>query len=149
VSDTRSRGPAREGGATFPADPTRKILSMPVPIPGRALTATLYSTKHRRLGRRIVVRGADGKLAFDTDDCYDLANANNSFERWLTTMCAHCGQGDNGYALGAQDAETSQRICDKCARKVAPAPTHSNTPAEPACVRVPAVATGAPAECPF
>lgn len=39
----------------------------------------------RRSGRRIVVKDApNGAVLFDSDECYDLGNAQNKLEQWLS-----------------------------------------------------------------
>lgn len=53
---------------------------------------TLYGTLWKPLGpaarrgaRRVQVHDADGAELFDTDECFDLANAVNKLNGWLAT----------------------------------------------------------------
>lgn len=63
--------------------PGKTIEQFDVRLPdGRDWTGSLYATK-RRGGRRIIIRDLHGDLLFDTDDCFDFANAQNKVEIWL------------------------------------------------------------------
>jgi hypothetical protein len=46
------------------------------------LEAVVYAVPHRSTGRRVVILAA-GSEVFDTDDCYDIANAFAKAEDWL------------------------------------------------------------------
>lgn len=51
---------------------------------GNALgEVTLYQGRYRPGSRRIIARDKTGLVLFDTDDCFDHANAVNKFEFWL------------------------------------------------------------------
>lgn len=53
---------------------------------GATYHATLHRTE-RRSGRRVVVRESPaGRVLFDTDDCYDLANCTAKLDAWLLTL---------------------------------------------------------------
>jgi hypothetical protein len=45
--------------------------------------ATLYRSRFRFTGRRVVVRGPGGAILFDSDDHVDLGNALDSLDWWL------------------------------------------------------------------
>lgn len=66
------------------AEPHRLVTSHKITSDaGEALTLEVYGTRHRPSGRRIIVRRTDsGILMYDTDDCYDIANASNKLELW-------------------------------------------------------------------
>lgn len=107
--------------APLMTDPTRRLETFTINLPGRKLTGESYSTPNRRTGRRIVVRAENGVILFDTRDCYDLGNARNSLENWVVsqlTPCAHCGQKDGGFSDGAQDQVSGHPICDRCVSRV-------------------------------
>lgn len=53
------------------------------PPSGPTLFGTIWKTPYRNTGRRIQVHDADGAELFDTDDCYDIANATNRLDLWL------------------------------------------------------------------
>lgn len=50
---------------------------------GPAWTLSLYRTRSRPSGRRILIHDEAGKLAHDTDDCYDFGNAHANAEGFL------------------------------------------------------------------
>jgi hypothetical protein len=66
------------------------VKSVQIGFNGRNLTAHLYATQ-REGGRRIkvaeVIEGEQfPKQVFDTDDCYDNANAVDALEQWVTSQ---------------------------------------------------------------
>jgi hypothetical protein len=50
------------------------------------VTAELYPTAHRPSGRRIIVRGKEDDILFDTRDHVDYGNARNALDRWLSQL---------------------------------------------------------------
>lgn len=66
----------------------RKVLkAIDIDLPdGRRATAKLFQSPHRVEGRQIVVYDIDGKLLFDTNTCYDAANAEASAAAWLGSL---------------------------------------------------------------
>lgn len=48
------------------------------------LVARTYQVPHRTTGRRVVVEDRAGTVQFDTDDCYDIANACDKVDCWAT-----------------------------------------------------------------
>lgn len=57
-----------------------------IDVPDRNFIGELHRTS-RRTGRRIVVKEY-GETVYDTDDCYDLANATNKLEHWISKLMA-------------------------------------------------------------
>lgn len=53
-----------------------------IKLPSRTLQGELYQTASRASGRRILVK-ENGATVFDTDDCYNVANASNRLDLWL------------------------------------------------------------------
>lgn len=112
-------------------------------VAGREVEVSLYGTPNRRNGRRIVATYS-GVTVFDSDDCYDFANATNRYAEWVreeeAKLCTHCGKAGDA-DLGAQDQESGRPICDACVGKCIPSPVVTPT-REPELV-------GDEAECPF
>lgn len=50
---------------------------------GTTVYATEYRTAARESGRRIVLRDNDGAVVWDSDECYDRANALDKMFNWL------------------------------------------------------------------
>jgi len=63
--------------------------TFPIQLPdGDQWVGTLWKTPTRMNGRRIQVTDRQGTGLFDTDDCFDLANAVNSLQLWLGEQVA-------------------------------------------------------------
>jgi hypothetical protein len=71
---------------TLPA-PGTLIETFTITIPdGLELPGSLYATT-RRGGRRVIVRDPEGRaILFDSDDCYDGANAMNKLDNWVGSL---------------------------------------------------------------
>ena len=55
------------------------LQTFPITLPdGRTWAGTLWSTPTRRQGRRVQVQDEQGVGIFDSDDCFDQANAQNA-----------------------------------------------------------------------
>lgn len=58
--------------------------SFDIPSPdGSTWKAQVWQCPHRSTGRRIQVRNYAGEGLFDSDDCYDIANARAALDNWL------------------------------------------------------------------
>ena len=55
---------------------------------GRECIATLYRTAHRPGGRRIILTDQAGKVIYDTEDCYDMANAKSKLDDFALSLKA-------------------------------------------------------------
>jgi hypothetical protein len=80
--------------------------TFPIRLPdGREWVGSLWTTPSRRNGRRIQVRDEQGAGLFDTDDCYDQANATNALELWLQDQIVH----EKSSIIAADSEERSVR----------------------------------------
>jgi hypothetical protein len=71
------------------------------------LEAVVYAVPHRQTGRRVVILAA-GTEVFDTDDCYDVANAFAKAEDWLNQNL------DRLKRIGLEANTPSEEVLGKC-----------------------------------
>lgn len=89
-------------------------------VAGVEYDAELWSTPHRARGRRIRVFDVLDRLAFDTDDCYDGANALNSLDAWEQKMrrAATCDVCKVAFPPGEGKLLAEARVCRPCSDKI-------------------------------
>ena len=72
------------GGPDTGHFPLRLLQSFDITMPdGREWRGSLLTSQTRSSGRRVQVHEVTGRLLFDSNDCFDQANAQNGLSLWL------------------------------------------------------------------